>query len=473
MPGLTNPSSLHNNRLLTVLFIGVLMAALDIAVVGPALPAIRADFGVSDRTLSWIFTLYVLFNLIGTPLMAKLSDIFGRRAIYAADVGLFAAGSLVVILAPAFGVLLAGRAIQGLGAGGIFPVASAVIGDAFPPHKRGAALGLIGAVFGLAFIIGPVLGGLLLLVGWRWIFVINLPTAAVVLLLSLRWLPGGQMGARAPFDIAGMLTLGLLLAGLAFGINKIDTAHLVPSLASWRVWPFLALAVVLVPVFWQLELQGQDPVIHPGLFGTRQLRLAEFLALGAGMGEAALVFLPALAVAAFSVSDSSASFMLMPVVLSMSFGSPLAGRLLDRFGSKAVILGGTGLLAAGMLALGSGPGSLGLFYANEVLLGLGLSALLGAPVRYIMINEAPEQERAAAQGVITIFGSVGQLMSAAMVGAVAASAGGGQAGYLNAYLAIGLISLVLVLATLGLKGRSAEMPGLRQPMAAVDSHHQL
>jgi MFS family permease len=94
-------------------------------------------------------------------------------------------------------------------------------------------------------------------------------------------------------------------------------------------------------------------------------------------------------------------------------------------------------------------------------------------VRYIMINEAPEQERAAAQGVITIFGSVGQLMSAAIVGAVAASVGGGQAGYLNAYLAIGLISLVLVLAALGLKGRSAEMPGLRQPMAAVDSHHQL
>jgi MFS family permease len=296
-----------------------------------------------------------------------------------------------------------------------------------PPQKQGAALGLIGAVFGLAFIIGPVLGGLLLLAGWRWIFVVNLPTAAFVLLLSLRWLPGGRKNVGTGFDAAGMLSLGLLLGGLALGINQIDTADLVASLSSWRVWLFLALSAILLPVFWRLELQHRDPIIRPALFGTRQLRLAEILAFGAGMGEAALVFLPALAVISFSVSDSSASFMLLPVVLAMSIGSPLAGRLLDRYGSKAVILAGTSLLAAGMLVLGTGAGGIVLFYAAEVLLGFGLSALLGAPVRYIMINEAPEAERAAAQGVITIFTSVGQLISAAMVGAVAASAGGGLA----------------------------------------------
>src|SRR5512140_1201340 len=175
----------QRNRILTVLFIGVLMAALDIAIVGPALPAIQKAFTVSDRTLTWMFSIYVLFNLIGTPLMAKLSDMFGRRMVYVVDVSLFAAGSLVVALSPAFSVVVIGRAIQGLGAGGIFPVAAAVIGDTFPADKRGRALGLIGAVFGVAFIIGPILGGLLLTyLGWPWLFMINLPIAIGVIIAS-------------------------------------------------------------------------------------------------------------------------------------------------------------------------------------------------------------------------------------------------------------------------------------------------
>src|SRR5512140_2809623 len=118
------------NQVLLVLFLGVLMGALDIAIVAPALPSIQKFFIVGDRALTWTFTIYVLFNLIGTPLMAKLSDISGRRSIYILDVVLFAAGSLTVALSPQnmFAILLIGRALQGLGAGGIFPVASAVIG---------------------------------------------------------------------------------------------------------------------------------------------------------------------------------------------------------------------------------------------------------------------------------------------------------------------------------------------------------
>ena len=150
------------NRILLVLFIGVLMGALDIAIVAPALPTLQAFFGVNDRILAWTFTIYVLFDLIGTPLMAKLSDISGRRTIYVLDVLLFAGGSLVVALSPSFACAADGPGAARVGAGGIFPVASAVIGDTFPPEKRGGALGLIGAVFGLAFLVGPILGGVLL-----------------------------------------------------------------------------------------------------------------------------------------------------------------------------------------------------------------------------------------------------------------------------------------------------------------------
>ena len=237
-------------------------ARLDIAIVAPALPAIQASHTtVNARLLAWVFTIYVLFNLIGTPLMAKLSDALGRRPIYLLDVSLFAIGSLVVATSPSFGVLLVGRAIQGLGAGGIFPVASAVIGDTFPAEKRGRALGLIGAVFGLAFLVGPVLGGVILaLATWRWLFLVNLPIAVVVLILAVSNLPAARPGERKPFDFLGMAVLGAGLAALTFGINQIDTQNFFSSFASLDVWPFLAATILLLVAFWYLENRAVDPI---------------------------------------------------------------------------------------------------------------------------------------------------------------------------------------------------------------------
>ena len=450
------------NQILLVLFLGVLMGALDIAIVSPALPAIQRFFGVGDRALTWTFTIYVLFNLIGTPLMAKLSDLFGRRSIYVLDATLFGLGSLLVALTPAgsFSLLLAGRALQGFGAGGIFPVASAVIGDTFPPEKRGGALGLIGAVFGLAFLVGPILGGIILTVAsWQWLFVINLPIAVVVIVMGWRLLPVQHPETHHPFDWAGMLSLGLLLGAFAYGLNQIDTANFGASLTSLSVWPFLLAAVILLVIFIQTEKRAQDPVLHLTLFKSRQSTLASALSMGAGIGEVSLVFIPALAVAAMPgvVDKRSASYLLMPVVLAMAFGSPLVGRLLDKFGSRAVVTVGTILLALGAILLSFFNATLWIFILAGVVIGLGLSALLGAPVRYIMLNEAPQSERTAAQGAIAIFGSIGQLVSSALVGAIAASAGGGASGYSAAYLTIGILGVVLVFLTLGLKSRQQEL----------------
>ncbi len=454
------------NQLLLVLFIGVLMGALDIAIVGPALPALRAAFGVDDRALSWIFMIYVLFNLVGTPLMAKLSDTFGRRSIYVLDVVLFAAGSLVVALAQGFPMLLAGRAIQGLGAGGIFPVASAVIGDTFPPEKRGSALGLIGAVFGLAFIIGPILGGVLLMFGWRWLFIINLPIAAVVIALSLRILPTTRPPHRLPFDWLGMTALALFLSLLAYGINQIDTKNFAASIVSSEVAPFILAALVFLALFVLAERRAADPVLRLTLFKSRQISLASVLSAGAGLGEAGLVFMPALAVAALGVKASTASFLLMPVVLAMAVGSPVVGRFLDRYGSKVIIFGGTTLLAVGMILLSLSAASLVLFIVAGVVIGLGLAALLGAPIRYIMLNEAPRSERASAQGLTVIATSMGQLLSGAVVGAIAASQGGGVAGYSAAFLVIGIVAVGLVFLTFGLKNHATELATARATNAS-------
>jgi len=464
------------NKVLLVLFLGVLMGALDIAIVAPALPSIQKFFGIGDRVLAWTFTIYVLFNLISTPLMAKLSDTFGRRSIYTLDVALFALGSLVVALSPqnTFAILLFGRALQGFGAGGIFPVASAVIGDTFPPEKRGGALGLIGAVFGLAFLVGPILGGIILTIaGWQWLFIINLPIALAVVILGWQVLPVTHPATNRPFDWAGMLVLGVMLASLAYGLNQIDTQNFFGSVASLSVWPFLLIGIVLLFVFPRIEKKADDPILNLNLFKSRQTVIASMLSAGAGLGESGMVFIPALAVAAMPaiINEHNASYLLMPVVLAMAVGSPLVGRLLDKFGSKVMVFGGTFLLAIGMIMLSNSNliSMLWGFIASAAVIGLGLSSLLGAPMRYIMLNEASAADRTSAQGLITLFTSVGQLTSSALIGAVAASMGGGVKGYGTAYMVIGIIAGIMVLLTLGLKTRQQELSMIaNQTVSATD-----
>jgi MFS family permease len=271
-----------------------------------------------------------------------------------------------------------------------------VIGDTFPPEKSGSALGLIGAVFGLAFIIGPILGGVLLLFGWAWLFIVNLPIALVVIVLSLQILPATRPPQRKPFDWLGMLALALLLSSLAYGINQIDTKNLFVSLVSLNVASFILAASIFLALFVVVERGAADPVLQLNLFKSRQIVLASGLSAGAGLGEAGLVFMPALAVVGLNVKESTASFLLMPVVLAMSVGSPMVGRFLDKFGSKVIVFTGATLLAIGMILLSVFATSLMLFIVTGVVIGLGLSALLGAPIRYILLNEAPVSQRAAA-----------------------------------------------------------------------------
>ncbi len=451
----------QRNHILIVLFLGVLMGALDIAIVGPALPAIQRHFGISDRLLTWMFSTYVLFNLIGTPLMAGLADLFGRRQVYIVDVAMFALGSLVVFSSPNFTVVIIGRAIQGFGAGGIFPVASAVIGDTFPPEKRGRALGLIGAVFGVAFIIGPILGGILLMAGWQWLFVVNLPIAALIIFLSLRILPGNRPGRVVRLDWPGMISLAILLSSLALGINQIDTRSFFSSLLSPTVWPLFLTFGVMLALFIAIERRSPHPVLRLDLFVKRQMILTYFLSGGAGFGEASLVFMPNLAVTAFGLTTSRAAFLLMPVVLAMVVGSPSVGWLLDKLGSKIVILTGSLILVAGLFLLGFFSTSLSMFIVSGILIGLGLSALLGAPMRYIMLNEAAPTDRSVAQGMVGLFGSIGQLTGSALVGAVADSQGGGIVGYSSAFLMAGLLAAILVVLAIGLKNRRSEIQTVR------------
>ena len=265
-------TSSKNGKVLTLLFAGVLMGALDISIVGPAIPSIEKALFVSGRSLSWIFSIYVLFNLVGIPLMSKLSDLFGRRNVYVWSVGLFGLGSLLVSFTEYFPILLIGRAIQGFGASGIFPVASAIIGDIYPPEKRGRKLGLLGAVFGIAFMLGPPIAGIILrYFDWNFLFIINLPIALIIIVFAYNILPTKTIMKRTEFDVPGVVLLGLFLASFTLGINFLDSKQLLVSLKSLDVWPFLVASLVFLYLLIKAELKISKPIIRIIFFSNRQI----------------------------------------------------------------------------------------------------------------------------------------------------------------------------------------------------------
>jgi EmrB/QacA subfamily drug resistance transporter len=446
-------------RLLPALFLGTLLAALDIAMVGPALPALAETFGLDERSVAWIFGAFVLANLAGLPVSTALSDRHGRRVVYLTCTVLFAAGTLVVVLAPAFEALIVGRVMQGLGASGLFPVSAAVIGDIYPPERRGRAVGILGAVFGLAFLIGPILGGVMLSVAsWRWLFALLLPLAAVVFVAGARAVPATRAANPRPPDVLGTALLVTALVLVALGLTRVDAGALAESLLRPGVGGLIGLGVLAAVAFVFVERRVEAPLVRPALVARRPVQIACALAVGAGMVEATFVFLPAYAVEAFGVTRSQASYLLMPLVLAMAVASPVAGRLLDRVGAAPVV--GTGALLLGLGLAGVAVSeTMALHVAGTVAIGLGLAGVLGASLAYILLNEAGVDERAVAQGLSTIALAVGQMTGAALVGAVAASAVLPETGYRTAFALVGVSVALLSALALGLRRPAAVRAG--------------
>jgi EmrB/QacA subfamily drug resistance transporter len=447
----------RNTNIIILLFTGVLMGALDISIVGPAIPSIEQTIKVEPRLLGWIFSVYVLFNITGIPLFARLSDIFGRKNIYILSLAIFALGSLVVSISDNFTWLIAGRAIQGFGASGIFPVASAIVGDQFSAEKRGRILGLLGAVFGFAFIIGPILAGTLLhYFDWNVLFLINLPIAFVLILASLKILPNTKVETPNHFDWKGILGLGLMLGSFAYGISNIESESFGQSIVSSSVLPFLIASIILFIVTVYIERRAPSPVIKTSLFYNREIRLVGIIAMATGVLQSSFVFIPNFAVGLFGVTPSAASFMLLPVVLATAIGSPLFGRIIDSIGSKIVIVIGLFLAVAGFYLLHLVAGHKLLFYVSGALIGFGLSVLSGSSLRYIMLNEVDKTDRAITQGMLTIFISLGQLTGAALIGVIIAHASGVE-GFRNVFFYESILLLIVVFFAFQLKNRAEEL----------------
>ena len=444
-----------NLPLLLTLGLGVFAGALDLGVLSPALPALARGFSVAPRDAAWVFTLYLFANVVAIPVMTKLSDAYGRRSIYSLCVATFCAGSVLAIVAPSFGVFLLARAIQAIGAGGIFPVATAAIADRVPLERRGSALGMLGAIWGLAAIIGPNLGGVLThFLSWRWIFAANIPLSIAVILLARRYVPGAASRARGPLDVAGIVTLALGLLGVMVGLTRLDPTS--AAIGGPAVFGSLLAAAAAFVALAAIERRAPEPVIAPRLFGSRQLVVTYGLEVLIGLLEGALFFMPAALVAADGLSYAAAGALSALGAIMFVVVIPGAGRALDAFGSRTVIGVGAALTALGLALFGSSLTSLPLAIAGIVIAGTGFGALLGAPTRYIISNEAPASMRATAVGLLSVFLIIGQIFGGSLAGGLVGANIDDVAGYRVAYEVFAAIALGTALGTTLLASRSRE-----------------
>ncbi|MDQ2663656.1 MAG: MFS transporter [Candidatus Eremiobacteraeota bacterium] len=431
--------------LLLTLGLGVFAGALDLGVLSPALPAIGREFAVVTGDLAWIFTLYLLVTVVSIAVMSTLADRYGRRPIYIACVALFAAGSALAVLAPNYGVFLVARAIQALGAGGIFPVATAAIADAIPASRRGAALGLVAATWGLAAIAGPAFGGIVThFVSWRWIFILNFPLAGIVIWLAAQHLPAIAPHRRGPLDVAGLALLSGGLLGLMYGING---SHLVPGITG----------AALLATFVYYERRIAFPIVPPALFANPQLAKTYALELVIGILEGALFFVPAVLVGAQHLSYAAAGLIASIGAVVFVAVIPLAGRALDRIGSRDVLLVGTLCTEVGLALFALGFDALWTAILAIVVAGFGFGALLGAPTRYIVSNETGAHERATAVGLLSQFLIMGQILGASVAGGILGASFSETAGYRTAYLTFAGFALIAIVIAATLRAREVEI----------------
>ena len=446
--------------LLVTLGLGVFAGALDLGVLSPALPALGAAFGVGPRDLAWVFTLYLLANVVSIPIATKLADRYGRRPVYIACVTVFALGSVLAIAAPTFAVFLIARAIQAAGAGGIFPVATAAIGDSVPAERRGAALGLVAATWGLAAVIGPTLGGLIThFISWHWVFALNVPLAIVVVILARTHVPAIAVNARGPLDVAGVVTLAIgLLATMSLLTRLYAIGGVVNAALAWAI---LVIGAVAFALFALAERRAVQPVVPPSFFRDRQLLVTYALEVLIGALEGALFFIPAALVAAQHLSYAAAGAVAALGAFCFVAVIPLAGRALDAFGSRAVLTAGTVLTAAGLVIFALGFGSLPFALLAMVVAGAGFGALLGAPTRYIVTSHVGPEQRASAVGLLSVFLIMGQIVGGSLGGGVASSHGDPVNGYRVAYLVFAAVAVGAALLTFALASRRAERAAAR------------
>src|SRR6185436_4525242 len=328
---------------------GMLLAAMEATVVGTAMPTIVAALGGLAH-YSWVFSAYLLTSTVTVPIWGKLSDLFGRRPLFQIGIGVFLLGSAACGLAQSMPQLIAARAVQGLGAGALVPLAMTIIGDIFTLAERARMQGLVSGVWGLSSIVGPLLGGFITdQLSWRWVFYVNLPVGIAAALIIGFALTEQKREERPKIDYAGAIVLTaavtILLLVLAEGSSP-------QALLEPRILALIALVVVLLVAFIRIERRAPDPVVPFALFRNRVIAVSIVVGFLAGIAMfAAITFVPLLAQGVLGATATEAGSFLTPLMLSWVLSSIVGGRLLIRVGTRPLVLTGLVLMIAGFAAL--------------------------------------------------------------------------------------------------------------------------
>jgi EmrB/QacA subfamily drug resistance transporter len=403
---------------MSALLMGLLLAALDQTIVSTALPTIVSDLGGLNH-LSWVVTAYLLASTAATPLWGKLGDQYGRKKLFQTAIVIFLIGSALCGLAQSMGELIAFRALQGLGGGGLIVLSMAIVGDIVPPRDRGRYQGLFGAVFGASSVLGPLLGGLFVdNLTWRWVFYINLPIGLIALGVIAAVLHIPVHRAKHTIDYAGTAAI----AGVATCLVLL--ASLGGTTWAWASAPTAllgALGVALLAVFIAVELKAAEPVLPLRLFKIRTFTLCSVIGFVIGFAMfGAMTYLPTFLQVVHGVTPTLSGVHMLPMVFGLLIASTASGQIVSRTGHYKVFpIAGTAITIGGLLFLHtldefSGTGTMS---AAFFLFGFGLGLVMQVLVLVVQNSVGYEDLGVATSGA-TFFRSIGASFGVAIFGTI-------------------------------------------------------
>ncbi|HDR9055444.1 TPA: MFS transporter [Burkholderia vietnamiensis] len=407
-----------SGAIVAALLLVMLLSALDQTIVSTALPTIVGELGGLDR-LSWVVTAYLLSSTVVLPLYGKLGDLYGRKVVLQAAIALFLAGSALCGIAQDMPQLIVLRALQGLGGGGLMVVTMAAIGDLVPPDRRARYQGMFGGVYGLATIVGPLLGGFLVEhLSWRWIFTINLPLGALALaVIGVAFRPQAAP-VKHRIDYMGAAFLATALTCVILFTS--EGGSLLPW-SSPQLWLTLVLGAVAIGGFVYEERLAAEPIMPLELFRQRTFVLMSLIGFVVGIALfGSVTFIPLYLQVVKGSTPSQAGLQLLPMMGGMLTMSVASGRLIARFGTyrpfpiAGTLLGGVAMALLSTLSLDT---SLHTIYAYMALLGIGLGMVM--PVLTLAVQNTVEfRHMGVATSGATLFRSIGGSLGVAAFGAL-------------------------------------------------------
>jgi EmrB/QacA subfamily drug resistance transporter len=404
--------------IIAALLLVMLLSALDQTIVSTALPTIVGELGGLEK-LSWVVTAYLLSSTVVLPLYGKLGDLYGRKIVLQGAIALFLAGSMLCGVAQDMTQLIVLRAVQGTGGGGLMVVTMAAIGDLIPPDERGRYQGMFGGVYGLATIIGPLLGGFLVEhLSWRWIFYINLPLGFVALaVIGIAFKPH-TAHVKHRIDYMGAALLATALTCIILFTSQGGT--LLPW-SSPQLWMTIVLGLVAIGGFVYEERLAAEPIMPLELFRHRTFLLCSLIGFVVGIALfGSVTFIPLYLQVVKGSTPSQAGMQLLPMMGGMLAMSVVSGRLISRLGKYRIfpiagtLVGGVALALLSMLSLDT---PLGTMYAYMALLGVGLGMVM--PVLVLAVQNTVEfRHMGVATSGTTLFRSIGGSLGVAAFGAL-------------------------------------------------------